>query len=202
MKRTLPSLTRVAVAGLSLAAVLAACSKVPDAADAAPVPTGRVEAGRLAAIDQEPGQWLTSGRDAGKTFYSPLDQINAETVSRLGFAWQFETGTNRGMQATPIVVDGVMYTSGVAGRVYALDAASGKVITGPEVITRGWVYAPEAEDLIDGCVEAVRDAVKSAFAKDAGDIESLQRHVRRAAGRYVNAQTKRRPMIVPVVMEA
>jgi len=56
MKRTLPSLTRVAVAGLSLAAVLAACSKVPDAADAAPVPTGRVDAGRLAAIDQDPGK--------------------------------------------------------------------------------------------------------------------------------------------------
>jgi len=152
MKRTLPSLTRVAVAGLSLAAVLAACSKAPDAADAAPVPTGRVEAGRLAAIDQEPGQWLTSGRDAGKTFYSPLDQINAETVSRLGFAWQFETGTNRGMQATPIVVDGVMYTSGVAGRVYALDAATGEAL---------WRFEPQVDfkNVRSACCDIVNRGV-------------------------------------------
>jgi ribonuclease J len=96
----------------------------------------------------------------------------------------------------------VLAEEGVVVVIVAVDVGSGAIITGPEVITRGWVHAPEAEDLIDGCVEAVRDAVKSAFAKDAGDIESLQRQVRRAAGRYVNAQTKRRPMIVPVVMEA
>src|SRR5690606_15728869 len=41
---------------------------------------------------------------------------------------EYRTGTNRGMQATPVVVDGVMYTSGVAGRVYALDAASGRLL--------------------------------------------------------------------------
>lgn len=95
-----------------------------------------MDAQRLAAVDSEPGQWLTSGRDAGKTFYSPLDQINAETVSRLGFAWQVETGTNRGMQATPVAVDGVMYTSGVAGRVYALDAATGKSL---------WRFEPQVD---------------------------------------------------------
>ncbi|MEJ0006723.1 MAG: PQQ-binding-like beta-propeller repeat protein [Steroidobacteraceae bacterium] len=47
---------------------------------------------------------------------------------RLGLAWEFQPGTNRGMEATPIVVDGVMYTSGVAGRVYALDAATGHLL--------------------------------------------------------------------------
>ena len=52
------------------------------------------------------------------------------------------------------------------------------------------------------CAEAVRDSVKEALQNDATDIETLQRHVRRAAGRFVAANTKRRPMIVPVVMEA
>lgn len=96
----------------------------------------------------------------------------------------------------------VLAEEGVVVVIVAVDAHSGAVITGPEVITRGWVHAPEAEDLIDGCTEAVRDAVRDAFSRDAGDIESLQRAVRRAAGRYVNEHTRRRPMIVPVVMEA
>ena len=91
---------------------------------------------RLQAVATEPGAWLTSGRDAGKTHYSPLDLINQENVSRLGFAWQLETGTVRGMEATPIVVDGVMYTSGVAGRVYALDARDGKVL---------WRFEPQVD---------------------------------------------------------
>jgi mRNA degradation ribonuclease J1/J2 len=49
---------------------------------------------------------------------------------------------------------------------------------------------------------ALMAASEDAFQHDATTIEDLQRHVRRAAGRYVNQQTRRRPMIVPVVMEA
>jgi ribonuclease J len=76
------------------------------------------------------------------------------------------------------------------------------VITGPEVITRGWVHADEAEELLGEATEVVRRAVEEALADEARDIESLQRVVRRAAGRFVNQRTRRRPMIVPVVMEA
>jgi ribonuclease J len=96
----------------------------------------------------------------------------------------------------------VLAEEGVVVVIVAVDISNGAIITGPEVITRGWVYEAEAEGLIDRCEEAVGAAVKDAFAHDAHDIESLQRYVRRAAGRFVNDQTKRRPMIVPVVMEA
>jgi ribonuclease J len=96
----------------------------------------------------------------------------------------------------------VLAEEGVVVVVVAVDVSTGAIITGPEVITRGWVYAPEAEDLLDQCAEVVRDSIKDAFQNDATDIETLQRHVRRAAGRFVAANTKRRPMIVPVVMEA
>ena len=95
----------------------------------------------------------------------------------------------------------VLAEEGVVVVVVTVDGQSGAIVTGPEVITRGWVYAPEAEDLLDGAREAVADAIKQAFANDAADIEALQRAVRRSAGRYVNAQTRRKPMIVPVVME-
>ncbi len=122
---------RALATALMAGLLLAACgNQVPAPAPAPPAsaPAGQVDLGRLQSIQNEPGAWLTTGRDAGKTHYSPLQQINRQTVARLGFAWELKTGTNRGMEATPIVVDGVMYTSGVAGRVYALDAATGHLL--------------------------------------------------------------------------
>jgi ribonuclease J len=96
----------------------------------------------------------------------------------------------------------VLAEEGVVVVVLTIEEATGAIITGPEVITRGWVYAPEAEPLLSECADEVRRAVKEAFAEGAPEIESLQRVVRRAAGRFVSESTKRRPMIVPVVMEA
>ena len=71
------------------------------------------------------GQWPKVGGDWRGAHYAALETINRGNVARLGFAWQYATGTRRGMEATPVVVDGVLYASGVAGRVYALDAATG-----------------------------------------------------------------------------
>jgi ribonuclease J len=96
----------------------------------------------------------------------------------------------------------VLAEEGVVVVVVTVDVLTGAILTGPEVITRGWVYAPEAEGLLSACADEVRQAVKDAFEDGATDIESLQRVVRRAAGRFVSEQTRRRPMIVPVVMEA
>ncbi len=91
---------------------------------------------------------------------------------------------------------------GVVVVVVTVDHETGKVLVGPEIITRGWVYAPEAEDLLDEACETVATAVEQALASGVRDVESLERDVRRAAGRFVNERTRRRPMIVPVVMEA
>jgi ribonuclease J len=96
----------------------------------------------------------------------------------------------------------VLAEEGVVVVVVTVDVATGAILTGPEVITRGWVYAPEAEPLLSECADEVRQAVKESFAEGGTDIEALQKVVRRAAGRFVNESTKRRPMIVPVVMEA
>jgi ribonuclease J len=96
----------------------------------------------------------------------------------------------------------VLAEEGVVVVVVTVDVATGAILTGPEVITRGWVYAPEAEPLLAECSEEVRQAVKESFAEGGTDIEALQKVVRRTAGRFVNESTKRRPMIVPVVMEA
>ncbi|MEQ1785686.1 MAG: ribonuclease J [Acidimicrobiales bacterium] len=97
----------------------------------------------------------------------------------------------------------VLAEEGVVVVVVTVALEDGAILTGPEVITRGWVYAPEAEALLDECADVVRQALKDVFADaKTPDLDTLQRTVRRAAGRFVNDRTKRKPMIVPVVMEA
>ena len=96
----------------------------------------------------------------------------------------------------------VLAEEGVVVVIATVDVASGKVIAGPEIITRGWVYAPEAEDLLDEACDRVSEAVEAAVRNGMRDVEALEREVRRAAGKFVSERTKRRPMIVPVVMEA
>jgi ribonuclease J len=96
----------------------------------------------------------------------------------------------------------VLAEEGVVVVVVTVDIESGKVLTGPEIITRGWVYAPEAEDLLDEACDTVAAAVEKELAAGMRDVENLERQVRRAAGKFVSDRTKRRPMIVPVVMEA
>ncbi len=130
---------------------------------------------------------------------------------------------DEGLRKTGTVPAGYLYVDGIVGdvgqgvlrdrRVLAEEGVvvvvvtvalkDGTILTGPEVITRGWVYAPEAEELLDECAQVVRDAIKDVFAgSKTPDLDSVQRAVRRAAGRFVNDRTKRKPMIVPVVMEA
>jgi ribonuclease J len=95
----------------------------------------------------------------------------------------------------------VLAEEGVVVVVITVDAKSGEVLTGPEIITRGWVYAPEAEELLGEARLAVLRALEEASASGSVDFETLRRRARSALGRFVAERTKRRPMIVPVVME-
>jgi quinohemoprotein ethanol dehydrogenase len=140
----------------ALAVICMGCEKSPPGAKGieakATEQRGAVDEERLANIAREPGQWLTGGRDEGGTYFSPLTQINAENVAKLGFAWDYKVGTTRGLEATPIVVDGVMYTSGVSGRVYALDAETGREI---------WTYDPQIDGQYEryACCDSVNRGV-------------------------------------------
>jgi ribonuclease J len=96
----------------------------------------------------------------------------------------------------------VLAEEGVVVVVVTVDVGAAKVLTGPEIITRGWVYAPEAEDLLDEACDTVAAAVERSLAGGVRDVDQLERDVRRAAGKFVSERTRRRPMIVPVVMEA
>jgi len=69
-------------------------------------------AGDLAARMKDPGQWPMAARDYANTRYSELDQINASNVAQLQLAWTFSVGADRGQEAAPIIIDGMMYVVG------------------------------------------------------------------------------------------
>ncbi len=89
-------------------------------------PTVELDDARLRDADLDVGNWLLHGRTYSEQRYSPLDQIDESNVSRLGLAWALDTGTNRGLEATPIVVDGVLYLTGSWSVVFAVDARTGR----------------------------------------------------------------------------
>jgi alcohol dehydrogenase (cytochrome c)/quinohemoprotein ethanol dehydrogenase len=119
---------------------------------AAPGPTAMVDGARIAAADAEPGNWMTHGRTYGEQRYSPLDEINAETVGELGLAWYHDLDTDRGQEATPIVIDGVMYVSTAWSKVKALDAATGELLW-------AWDAKVPGQKAIDACCDVVNRGV-------------------------------------------
>jgi ribonuclease J len=90
---------------------------------------------------------------------------------------------------------------GVVVVIVTVDAATGELVTGPEIVTRGWVYEAEAADLLEEAKAEVRASLAEAAAEGATDFETLRRHARRALGRFINVRTRRRPAIIPVVLE-
>jgi len=95
---------------------------------------------RILNADLEPENWLAHGRTWSEQRFSPLDQINASTINELALAWYLDLDTNRGQEATPIVVDGVLYSTSAWSKVQAVDARTGQLL---------WQYDPEVGGIWD-----------------------------------------------------
>ncbi|HEU4652223.1 MAG TPA: PQQ-dependent dehydrogenase, methanol/ethanol family, partial [Croceibacterium sp.] len=106
--------------------LVAACDTTPEA--------GNVTEARLLAAEDDPDNWLSHGRTYAEQRFSPLTDINDGNVGQLSLAWAVELDTNRGQEATPVVVDGVMYLTTAWSKVMAVDAATGQVL---------WRFDPE-----------------------------------------------------------
>ncbi len=134
---------RSSVAALALSGLIACGSQeseAPTPPAVAPVPAAAekpvaaVDDARLVAAASEPDQWLTYGGSYSEQRYSTLDKINEANAAQLGLAWYADIGTRRGVEATPLVVDGVIYTTASWSVVLAYDAQSGKQL---------WRYDPK-----------------------------------------------------------
>ena len=119
---------RVAPVAGVLATALSLCWTVSMAAQE---PT----ANRIEHADKEPQNWLTFFGNYQAWSYSPLDQITRENVKQLVPVWAFPTGGQNGLQAAPLVVDGVLYIENHQNHVFAVDAATGRSL---------WSYAYES----------------------------------------------------------
>ena len=96
----------------------------------------RVDDARLVGADRDSGNWLAYGRTYSEQRFSPLRQISDSTVAHLGLVWSHELPTTRGVEATPIVVDGVIYTTSSWSVVYAFDATNGRQL---------WTHDPKVD---------------------------------------------------------
>ena len=118
-------LYRSALLGMAAAWVLtiAGCARHVEVDDAA-----------LRDADSDSANWITYGRTYSEQRFSPLKEIDEQSVNRLGLAWSMDFPTLRAYEATPLVRDGVMYTTGAWSVVYAVDARTGA----PK-----WTYDPQ-----------------------------------------------------------
>lgn len=117
----------------SFLAALPGCNQNSQKNTSAPA-AAAVDAQRLLNADQEPGNWMSHGRTYSEQRFSPLDDIDTDNVAQLGLAWSFDLKTERGIEATSLVVDGVMYTSSSWSIVRALDARTGELL---------WAFDPK-----------------------------------------------------------
>ena len=112
----------------------------------------KVDAARMNNADRDAANWLSYGRTYSEQRFSPLTKITSDNAKQLGLAWFADLDTNRGQEATPLVIDGVMYVSTAWSMVKAYDAASGKLL---------WSYDPEVprELGVKGCCDVVSRGV-------------------------------------------
>lgn len=107
-----------------------------------------VDDSRLSQAQAEPANWMTHGGTYLEQRYNQLDSINTESVENLGLKWFYEFEDKRGLEATPLVIDGVIYTTSAWSRVHAFDAKSGAPL---------WHYDPEiaGEVAFKACCDVV-----------------------------------------------
>ena len=138
---------------VALVLVVTGCQRQPAGSAGKPTTApAQVDAARIVNADREPQNWMSHGRTYSEQRYSPLDSINMANVGELGLAWWLDLDTQRGQEATPLVIDGVMYSTSAWSKVQAIDPVSGKLL---------WQYDPKVpgETGVKACCDTVNRGV-------------------------------------------
>jgi quinohemoprotein ethanol dehydrogenase len=124
----------------------------PQANSAATRRPAQVDSARIIDADKDAGNWMTYGRTYREERFSPLKQITDVNVHQLSLAWFYDLDTRRGQEATPLVVDGVMYFTTAWSKVVSLDAATGAL---------HWEFDPKVppEWSVNACCDVVNRGV-------------------------------------------
>lgn len=112
------------------------CKQKPEPGSAAYIKqvTENINDDALAQVNDRQNDWLTYGLNYRENRYSPLEQINKDNIQTLGLAWSIDLGSKRGLEATALVADGIMFVTGAWSMVYAIDVRKGSII---------WTYDPQ-----------------------------------------------------------
>ena len=121
---------------LIISSIIISCENKPAPGSEAHIKnvTSSIDDAFLVHADDNPDNWVTYGKNYAEDRFSSLNEINKDNASKLGLAWSLNLETTRGIEATPLVMDGIMFISGPWSKVFAIDARTGKMI---------WTYDPK-----------------------------------------------------------
>jgi glucose dehydrogenase len=131
---------------------------------------------RLLQAGRDQSNWLTYSRDYSNQRFSPLTQINAATVGRLVPRWIYQSGVASTFQASPIVVDGVMYVSLPFNHVVAIDARNG-----PRAVALS-AQTPHREDVLRTGQPRRRSCIRQGVHRDGRCAPACARPEERQGG--------------------
>jgi quinohemoprotein ethanol dehydrogenase len=145
----LPALVAGAILAAPVAPALAQDKASPEHIRAV---TGKIDSRAIGANAKTTKDWPSYGLDYAETRFSRLKQVNAANVKDLGLVWTYNLESSRGVEATPLVVDGIMYVTASWSVVHAIDTRTGK---------RLWTFDPGvARELgYKGCCDVVNRGV-------------------------------------------
>ncbi|NPC44183.1 ribonuclease J [Nocardioides sp. zg-1230] len=124
----------------------------------------------------------------------------AKVTGKVEVGYVFVDGTTIGDVSEASMKDRrILGEEGFLSVIVVVDSVTGKVVSGPEIHARGFA---EDESTFDDIRQPIIDAIDAAVAEGTNDSYQLQQTVRRVVGRWVNRAHRRRPMIIPVVIEA
>lgn len=112
------------------------------------IPSPRITDAQIVHADEQPANWLTYGRTYSEQRFSTLQHIDDRNAGQLGLAWYLDLDTNRGQEATPLVVDGTMYFTTAWSKVFAVNAVTGRML---------WSYDPKVPKSwgVNACCDVV-----------------------------------------------
>ncbi|CAB4759971.1 unannotated protein [freshwater metagenome] len=152
---------------------------------------------RLAQVMGTPEDHILIAEDGDRLI---LDDDGLRQVGTVPSEYVYVHGTVGDIGSGVLRDRRILADDGVVAVTVCVDRKKKRLVSGPEIATRGWIHEPEAGDLLAELSQRITAAIEKALL-DGADPAGLQRAVRRATGGFVANSTRRRPMIVPIVLE-
>ncbi len=131
-----------------------------------------------------------------------LTEDSAEVTDKVPAGSVFVDGLGIGDVGNVVMRDRQrLAEDGILIVVLTIETGSGQVLAGPDIVTRGFVYVRDSEDLMSEAQQVVTDAVSDLEAQGVTDWNKIKSEIKDALGDYVWKTTKRRPMLIPIIME-